>query len=795
MKKLECSNTQDKPGFSIIQAVQSKLLPLSSLERILERIIVMFPRRFIDIALVPEEGVGIIDSERGRYQSTSDDPQFSMKIDSTLIKEGWYYLEAALTRPNGDRTAKIYIDRGRGYSESDCIFIPSNLRGSIREVFHLPGDVKALRWDPLESSGVFIQSPLVVHRITGLESYLRRIWRVLFDLWRLRQKPANVRAGFTPLGALTHARDAYAWSANLRRGGYVQEGDYIEWIRRYDSLDEFKRSRILGRIASMPRPPLISVVMPCYNPKPEWLKEAIDSVRAQLYPYWELCIADDASTDPRIRKIIENYRKLDQRIKVVFRPCNGHISAASNSALEIANGEYVALLDHDDLLPEHALFWVADCILKNPGASLIYSDEDKIDESGLRSCPYFKCDFNYDLFLSHNMISHLGVYKTDLLRRVGGFRSGFEGAQDWDLALRCMEQIKIGGIVHIPRVLYHWRLHEESTALKGQEAKPYAYVAAEKVLNEHFERKRIAAQAVLIPSIGYFRTRYVLPEQMPMVSLIIPTRNGIGILRQCVTSILEKTDYPNYEILIIDNGSDDPDTLKYFEELRKNSFIRVLRDDGPFNYSALNNRAVVEARGEFVGLVNNDIEVINREWLSEMMSIALQPDVGVVGARLWYPNETLQHGGVILGLGGIAGHAHRLSRRDSPGYFGRLALIQSLSAVTAACLVVSKSIFEGVCGLDERNLPVAFNDVDFCLRVRDAGYRNVWTPFADLYHHESVSRGTEDSEEKQERFSKEVSYMQKRWGDLLLNDPAYSKNLTLDRWDFSYAWPPRLGDI
>jgi glycosyltransferase involved in cell wall biosynthesis len=776
----------------LIREVQSKLLPPSPVERVLERIIMMLPRKFLKVELIPEGDLENIDPEKGRYELTGNDPRFSMEIGSNPPREGWYYLEAALTRPNGDRTAKIYVDRGRGYSESECIFIPSNLRGSIREVFYLPSDVRALRWDPAESSGVFTQSPLVIHRITGLESFFRRAWRVLFDILRFRDKPPQAKAGLTLWGAITDLRDAYARSANLRRGGYVQEGDYAEWIRRYDTLDDGKRARILDRIAAMPRHPLISVVMPCYNPNPEWFKEAIESVSSQLYPHWELCIADDASSDPRIRKILKSYLKLDGRIKVVFLQRNGHISAASNSALELATGEYVALLDHDDLLPQHALFWVADSIVRHPDAGLIYSEEDKIDETGQRSVPYFKCDFNYDLFLSHNMICHLGVYKTELLRRIGGFRVGFEGAQDWDLALRCVEQLKPSEIVHIPRVLYHWRLHEESTALKGQEAKPYAYVAAEKALNEHFERKHIAARAEFIHEIGYFRTRYALPELPPMVTLIIPTRNGLGVLRQCVTSILGKTRYPSCEILIVDNGSDDPDTLAYFDALRGNPRIRILRDGGPFNFSALNNRAVREARGELVGLINNDIEVINGEWLSEMVSIALQPGVGAVGARLWYPNDILQHGGVILGIGGVAGHSHKYFNGNSHGYFSRMGLIQSFSAVTAACLIIRKSICEEVGGLNEEHLQIAFNDVDFCLRVRDAGYRNVWTPFADLYHHESVSRGQEDSPEKQARFMREVAYMQQRWGESLRKDPAYSPNLTLDREDFSYAWPPRV---
>lgn len=572
--------------------------------------------------------------------------------------------------------------------------------------------------------------------------------------------------------------------------GEYDRNDYAEWIRRYDTLTAETRAVIRSSIDAFEHRPLISVVMPCYNPKPKWLIEAIESVRKQIYPNWELCIADDASTDQAIRPILERYVMEDSRIKVVFREKNGHISASSNTGLQLANGYWTALLDHDDLLSEHALFWVADAINHNPEAHLIYSDEDKIDEVGRRLDPYFKCDWNVDLFYSHNMFSHLGVYRTDLVNDVGGFRMGMEGSQDYDLALRCIERIEPHQIHHVPHVLYHWRMHAESTA-QTADAKPYAMLAGESALNEHFQRRKIDAKAELI---GYgYRVRYSLPDIPPLVSLIIPTRNGLQLIRTCVESILKKTTYPNYEILIIDNGSDEVATLEYFDSLKADTRIRVVRDDRPFNYSALNNAAAKLVRGEVLGLLNNDLEVISPAWLTEMVSIALQPNLGAVGAQLWYPFETLQHGGVILGLGAsrVAGHAHHQMAKGHYGYFGRAGLISSFSAVTAACLVIRKEIYEQVGGLNEKELQVAFNDVDFCLRVREAGYRNVWTPYAELYHHESATRGDEDTPEKQARFRDEVLYMKKRWGDVLLNDPSYSPNLTLDHADFSYAWPPR----
>lgn len=571
-------------------------------------------------------------------------------------------------------------------------------------------------------------------------------------------------------------------------GHVIDRNDYTEWTRRYDTMTDENRNILKARVADITQRPLISVVMPVYNPKTEWLIEAIESVCKQIYPHWELCIADDASPDKAIRPILECYAEKDLRIKVLFREQNGHISAASNSALELVTGEWVALLDHDDVLSQHALFWVADAINRDPSARLIYSDEDKIDKKGRRFGPYFKCDWNVDLFYSHNLITHLGVYRTELLHEIGGFRLGIEGAQNYDLALRCIERIDPKQIHHIPRVLYHWRVHAGSTA-QSADAKSYAMLAGERALNEHFQRQNVDATAELIGH-GY-RVRYALPDTLPLVSLIIPTRNGLQLVRQCVESLLKKTTYTNYEILIVDNGSDDPEILGYFKSLELEPQVRVLRDDCPFNYSGLNNAAVKKARGEIVGLLNNDTEVISPDWLSEMVSLALQPGIGAVGARLWYPTNTLQHGGVILGVGGVAGHSHKHLPRYQPGYSSRASLIQGMSAVTAACLVIRKAIYEEVGGLNEIDLMVSLNDIDFCLRVREAGYRNVWTPYAELYHHESKTRGYEDTPEKQARFAKERAYMKERWCDQLLNDPAYSPNLTLDLEDFSLAWPPR----
>jgi glycosyltransferase involved in cell wall biosynthesis/2-polyprenyl-3-methyl-5-hydroxy-6-metoxy-1,4-benzoquinol methylase len=565
--------------------------------------------------------------------------------------------------------------------------------------------------------------------------------------------------------------------------------DYDAWIKRYDTLDAQSRWQITEHIRTWESQPLISIIMPVFDPPMDLLRAAVDSVRYQLYPHWELCIADDASTNPDVRLYLEQLQLDDPQVKVFFREHNGHICAASNSAIELATGEYLALMDNDDLITEHALYWVARTIVENPGVGLIYSDEDKIDLQGKRSSAYFKPDWNEFLFRSQNMICHLGLYRRDVVERAGGFRLGFEGAQDYDLAMRCIEQLEPGQIIHIPRVLYHWRIHEGSTA-KGGDQKPYAAEAGLKALNEHLQRQSLAAEAELLP-MGMYRIRHQLPDDLPLVSLIIPTRNAHQLVKQCIESIRQLTTYENYEIILVDNGSDDAESLSYFAQLEREPDVLVLRDERPFNYSALNNFAVSHARGELVGLINNDIEVISPDWLGEMVSLALLPGVGAVGARLWYPDDRLQHGGVIAGVGGVAGHSHKCLPRGEYGYFCRASLTQELSAVTAACMIIRKSVFEQVNGLDEVNLKVAFNDVDFCLRLREAGYVNVYTPFAELYHHESATRGAEDTSRKKKRFKKEIDYMLARWPEIK-EDYAYNPNLTLDHEDFGLAWPPRV---
>ncbi len=563
---------------------------------------------------------------------------------------------------------------------------------------------------------------------------------------------------------------------------------YHAWIEQTQMIDS---EALRKRLRQLRRQPLISVILPIYNPDLKLLEAAIESIRAQLYERWELCLADDASTDANVRPFLEEQARKDSRVKLAFRARNGHISACSNSALELATGEWCALLDQDDVVAAEAFAYVALEIDRDTNAGLIYSDEDKIDAAGARFDPFFKPDWNPELFLGQNYISHLGVYRAELLRSIGGFREGMEGSQDYDLALRCLERLRPSQIRHIPRILYHWRAIAGSLAQEA-EAKLYASKAARQAISEHLLRKKIRARVEACPesSISH-RVIYELPEPGPLVSIIIPTRDRLELLQQCLTSLRERTEYPATELIIVDNGSVDTETQEFLRGLESQNSTRVLRDDGPFNFSRLINRGAAASEGSVLAFLNNDLEAEEPAWLHEMVSQAVRERVGAVGARLWYPNGTLQHGGVILGLGGMANHAFRGMPRGEEGYFRRAWLQQNCSAVTGACMVVRKELFVRVGGFDEVNLPVNFNDVDFCLRLTAAGYASVWTPYANLIHHESASRSQRQSEDEQALFRKEATYLRDTWGRELISDPFYNPNLSLMLPGFELAYPPR----
>lgn len=559
------------------------------------------------------------------------------------------------------------------------------------------------------------------------------------------------------------------------------QASYPNWLARNEVLDI---EAMTQEIATFHYQPKISIAMPVYNVEEKWLRLCIDSILNQVYTNWELCMVDDASTDPNVKKILTEYQQLDERIRVVFREQNGHISEATNSALAIATGEFVALLDNDDELAINAFYEVVKVLNENPELDLIYSDEDKIDMDGNRSDPAFKPDWSPDLLLGTNYISHLGVYRRSILEEIGGFRKGYEGSQDYDLVLRFTEKTTKERIKHIPKVLYYWRMLPTSTAV-DQGSKGYAFEAGLRAVQDALVRRGINGHATHGAANGLYDVYYDI-ESEKLVSIIIPTKNGYKDVQRCVSSIIEKTTYQNYEIIMADNGSTDPKMHELYAEFEQQLPGRFFVEsiDIPFNFSTINNRAAKKAHGEYLLFLNNDTEVITENWLTLMVSFAQQERIGCVGAKLLYPNNTVQHAGVILGLGGVAGHGHYGYPHGDLGYFGRLAINVNYSAVTAACLLMKKADFDAVGGFEEA-FTVAFNDVDLCLKVQALGRDNVWLHEAELYHFESQTRGYDDKGKKKKRFEQEKVMMEEKWGPLIENDPFYNPNLTRDIPNFS----------
>ncbi|WP_343349893.1 glycosyltransferase [Pseudomonas sediminis] len=622
---------------------------------------------------------------------------------------------------------------------------------------------------------------------------IRHIMQLAPSFLRRKGRWGAIRRGLTILQQ--EGLEGIKWRLRMleRRSHLVPTGngdelaeiklDYDEWVRRYDTLDDQARSRIRSRIEAFSWSPKFSLIMPVYDPPLEFLDEAIRSVRDQLYPNWELCIADDASKNEAVRDLLKKHASEDERIRLVLRQENGHISRASNSALDIAQGDFIAMFDHDDLIPEHALYMFAEELNKNPLFDFLYSDQDKVDTSGHRYDPYFKPDFNPDLLRSQNFVDHLAVFRTSLARNLGGWRSAFDGSQDYDFVLRFTERLPVENIAHIPHVLYHWRAVPGSLAIDAG-AKNYAATRSRQALAEHLQRMEINAEVTSeYPHLSIHRVVYPLPVE-PLVSIVIPTKDGVDILRQCMDGIFNNTDYSNFEVIIVNNQSEKLETQAYFEELLRDKRVRIIDYDHPFNYSRINNIAVNESNGSILALLNNDLEVINPGWLREMVSHAVRPEIGAVGARLFYPDGTVQHAGVLLGYKGRAGHMYRYAPKHWLGYWARAVLIQNLTAVTAACLVLRKDLYQSVGGFDEENFTITFNDVDLCLRIHEKGYRNLYTPYAELYHHESKTRGLM-------AFQSEEDYFSERWKSYIQHDTAYNPNLSLETEDFSLAFPPR----
>jgi len=558
--------------------------------------------------------------------------------------------------------------------------------------------------------------------------------------------------------------------------------DYIKWMKMYfpdkSKLEDYRREQALW-----PYRPKISIILPVYNISERFLASAINSVLAQAYENWELCISDDNSTAEHVKTVLKKFSGTDKRIKVIFREQNGHISANSNSALSLAGGEFVCLLDHDDKLSPDALYQNVKLLNEYPDLDLIYSDEDKIDEKDQHLEPHFKPDWCPESFLSRNYLGHLVVIRKELIEKIGGFREGFEGSQDFDLLLRVTELTD--KIHHIPLVLYHWRMHDESTA-QNDEAKPYAFNAGVKALEEALTRRNISASVQLIDNTpGFYSIRYkILKEEK--VSIIIPSRNRASLCEVIIASVFKLTTYSDFEIILVDNNSDEDsffEMVKKWESEEPNRF-KCVKDRGSFNFSRLMNLGASHAQGEYLLLLNNDMEILIPEWMTMMVEQCQFPAIGAVGAKLLYQNDTIQHAGVIIGLGGIAGHTFVGYDRDATGYYNFLKCTSNYSAVTAACLMVKKSDYNKVNGFDEA-LAVEFNDVDFCLKLLDIGLRNVYLPHVELYHYESISRGHPHKTKKSfQQHLHDVKLFKARWQSYIDHDSCYSQHLTMIFTDF-----------
>ena len=585
-------------------------------------------------------------------------------------------------------------------------------------------------------------------------------------------------------------------AAYLRRYGFVRtcrrvieklseklsgrEEEYMAWRKRHlpsrEELQAQEKNVFLHQ-------PLVSVAVPLYRTPEPYLKELVSSLKKQTYRNWELCLSDGSGEDSPLTALLDRLAADDPRIRVIDLHQRLGISENTNAALSIAKGEYIAFCDHDDVLPPFALYEVVRAANEHPDAELIYSDEDKISPDSKKYFqPHFKTDFNIDLLCSMNYICHLTVVKRSLAERAGGLDPAFDGAQDYDYILRCAEMAE--EICHIPKVLYHWRAHPDSTA-ENPESKRYAFEAGQRAVQAHYDRCGIDAKVIMGEYPGLYRTIWSMGPGRPLISIIIPNKDHVSDLDKCVKSIMNGASYTNYEFVIVENNSTQESTFAYYKEMEEQyDHFRVITWEGPFNYSEINNLGVKAAKGEYLLFLNNDTELISPDLLEQLAGPCQRSEVGVVGARLYYGDDTIQHAGVIIGYGGIAGHAFGGFPRSANGYFSRIICMSDLSAVTAACMMVKRSVFEEAGGFDG-TLKVAFNDVDLCLRIRKAGYLVVYNPYAEMYHYESKSRGYEDTPEKIARFNKEADDFLHRWPDILQNgDPYYNPNLSLDCNDF-----------
>ena len=558
-----------------------------------------------------------------------------------------------------------------------------------------------------------------------------------------------------------------------------EEVPYGPWDQAYvpdqETLEAQKKHKFDYR-------PLISIAVPAYQTPVEFLKQMIESLISQTYPEWELCIANASPDNEEMQRVLADYSAKDSRVRFCNLKENLGIAENTNRAFSMAKGEFMGLLDHDDLLAPNALYEIVQALQDHPQADALYTDEDKVTtELDEHFQPHLKPDFNLDLLRSNNYICHFFVVRRSIVEKAGGFRKEFDGAQDYDFIFRCTENAR--EVLHVPEILYHWRTHKASTA-DNPASKMYAFEAGKRAIEANLERTETKGVVSHTQDLGFYRVKYPV-QGKPLVSVIIPNKDEKETLQTCMEMLNSNTSYQNFEIIIIENNSTTDEIFRYYKELSKDPRIHLLRWGKEFNYSAINNFGVAHAKGEYLLFLNNDIKSINPDWMEELLGVCQRPEVGGVGAKLIYPDNTIQHAGCVVGMGGIAGHMFVDMPADRTGYLHKASLLQDMSAVTAACLMMKKEVFEEAGGFTEE-LAVAFNDVDLCLKVRKNNHLIVYDPYAKLYHMESKTRGAEDSKEKVRRFQTEIEYMRCHWLDILKNgDPYYNKNLSLTKWNYS----------
>jgi GT2 family glycosyltransferase len=728
----------------------------------------------------------------GRLQSVSDDPSILLVVEPLAAGPLLHRLTVGIKHPAGrPGMTKLYFDLGQGYQEATAL---SGEPGAGKNHFLLaPSDaLRTIRLDPVDVQGVFDINELTLAPVEDAVALRDLVASSTMDA---REAFYRSRAVSRLLDGLGGESEGPLVELNLSREfssflvANPQANDYARWLDRYERPFAADYARMAEMAAAFERKPSFSFVVPIYNTPVGLLADCLTSLLDQNYPYFNICVADDNSSDSRAADYVEALAARDPRVRFVRRQTNGHISEASNSALDLADGDYIVLVDHDDIVPDYCLFVLAAAINRQPNAKVLFSDEDKLDEFGERCSPYFKSDLNSFLLFGQNMVSHLGVYETALVREVGGFRKGFEGSQDWDLALRCIEAAGADAVVLIPHVLYHWRMIAGSTAVAIDE-KSYAADAGTAAVQDHFRRTGLplAAEPGVVPGLSRVETP-VVPDTL--VSILIPTRDGLDLLRPCIDSV-RRCSTGRFEIVVLDNGSERQETHDYFELLHREGWAEVVAWPEPFNFSAINNFGVQHCAGEIVCFLNNDTEVVSEAWLDRARGLLAISEVGAVGARLLYPDGALQHMGVVLGMGahGVAGTPHGgLDGRD-PGYFNKARLLAEFSAVTAACLFVRRSDFLAVGGF-EPGLAVAYNDIDLCLKLRRLKLKVLCDPEITLIHKESRTRGYDTTSERAKRLQREADTMLSRWKDELENDPYFSPNLSLMSASFDLAWPPR----